>query len=158
MATSHIWIGGDVRKPASLSESDLAVSPGQIADVSLVIPGRQGVAVRLGSLLESAGVNEGVTHITLTAEGGRFSASVPLAAVEGALIVYRLGGDPLPRTMGGPFRFLIPDARSCRDVGAAVDLCANVKFLEKIELTRGPGRDTRPSEEERDRRHGKHRG
>lgn len=70
MPTPRTYIGGEVSKPASLAESDLAVSPGQGADVSLMIPGRQGVAVRLSALLEAAGVDEGVTHVTFTAEGG----------------------------------------------------------------------------------------
>lgn len=91
--------------------------------------------------------------MTLTAEGGRFAASVGIEHVRDALVIYRLGGGALPAAMGGPFRFLIPDARSCWDTSLPVDRCANVKLLETIEGTAGAGRDAGPTEEERDRRH-----
>lgn len=43
---------------------------------------------------------------------------------------------PIPAEKGGPVRLLAPG------VG---DLCANVKNVRRIELTRGPGQNTRPS-------------
>jgi hypothetical protein len=50
-------------------------------------------------------------------------------------------GEPLDTKAGGPFRFLIPNAAECKT--AEMDTCANVKFLDRIELTAGKGRDTR---------------
>lgn len=156
-APASLRITGHVQTPSSFGPEDLARLPVQVPDVSALVPGRQGAAVRLGALIDAARPKSGATHVTLTAEGGRFSASVPLDFVREALVIYRLGDEALPGSMGGPFRFLIPDAKSCRDTSLPVDRCANVKFLEHIELTAGPGRDTRPTEEERERRHARER-
>ncbi len=59
------------------------------------------------------------------------------------MVAYRLGDAPLPRELGGPLRFLVPDTGPC--AADEVDACANVKFLARLELTVGPGRDTRPT-------------
>ena len=48
--------------------------------------------------------------------------------------------------VGGPVRFFIPDHAACHV--AEVDECANVKFVDRIELTHGRGFDNRPTEEE----------
>ena len=60
-----------------------------------------------------------------------------------ALIVYRLSNEPLPQDNGGPLRFLIPNDEGCATGGA--DACANVKFVGALRLTKGPGKDTRPT-------------
>lgn len=146
---------GQVEAPADFGPDELARLPEQVPDVSALVPGRQGRAVKFGALLDHVRPKPGATHVTLSGDAGKFSASVPVDAVREALILYRLGDGALPAEQGGPFRFLIPDAKSCRDTSKPVDRCANVKFLERIELTEGTGADTRPSEEERDRRHGK---
>jgi 2-dehydropantoate 2-reductase len=64
-------------------------------------------------------------------------------AVRDAIVAYRLGNEPLPEKKGGPFRFLIPNIEECAIGG--VDACANVKFLARIELSRHPGQDDRPT-------------
>ena len=51
----------------------------------------------------------------------------------------------LPSGAGGPFRFLIPDFAACRT--ADVDECANVKFVDRIELSQQRGHDNRPADE-----------
>jgi hypothetical protein len=82
------------------------------------------------------------THITLTATEDTFSASVPLAAVaDRGVVVYRVGAEPLPRIQEGPVRFYIVGVEEC-NLGE-VDACANVKYLNTIRLTVGPGEDTR---------------
>jgi len=48
--------------------------------------------------------------------------------------VYELDGAALPQAKGGPFRLVTPGLG---------DLCANVKGVGRIEITNGPGRDTR---------------
>ena len=101
------------------------------------------VRVPLRSILQRAGVEADATHITVTASDGEFSASVPLVDVADALLVYELEEEPLPVDMGGPFRFLIPNVGSC--ASAAVDACANVKYVARLTVSKGPGRDTRPS-------------
>jgi hypothetical protein len=68
---------------------------------------------------------------------------VPLAAVRDALLVYRLGDGPLPSSKGGPVRLLIPEAAACHT--DEVDTCANVKFVARLTLEAGPGKDTRPT-------------
>lgn len=142
MTKNGITIEGLVREPMVLGRDDLAVLPGQVADVSTLVPGREGAAVRLAALLERAGIGPGATHLTIEADDGSFSASIPLPTVESAVIVYRLGDDELPRGKGGPFRLLIPEATRCH--GDDVDKCANVKFVGRLRLDAGQGKDTRP--------------
>ena len=82
--------------------------------------------------------------MTLHATDGDFSASVPLEAVrDRAIVAYRLGDAPLPAAQGGPLRFFITNVEECA-IGE-VDACANVKSLGTIEVTIGPGTDTRPT-------------
>ncbi len=96
----------------------------------------------LRSLIERAGSTPSATHVTLHASSDGFAASVPIAdVVDRALIVYRLEGEPLPGDKGGPVRFLIPNAAACKT--AELDTCANVKFVDRIELCVGKGDDTR---------------
>ena len=58
-----------------------------------------------------------------------------------ASVIYELDGEPLPISAGGPIRFYIPDHAACHT--AEVDECANVKFVDLIELSTGKGLDTR---------------
>ena len=142
---NHILrIDGEVQTPCVFDFADMSALPDQIADVAALMPGRHGTAVRLQTLLETAGVNPQATHLTLHATDGDYAASVPLAAVaDSAILVYRVDEHPLPSSQGGPVRFLIPNAEAC-GLGE-VDGCANVKYLDRIEITHGPGKDTRPS-------------
>jgi hypothetical protein len=139
----QLRIDGEVQHIRNLSFADLAALPDQIADIGVLIPGREGGGIRLRSILEAVGVAPTATHITITSNDGKFSASVPLDAVQDAIVAYRLGNEPLPQTKGGPIRFFIPDVEQCA-IGE-VDACANVKFVGLIHLSRGPGKDTRPT-------------
>jgi DMSO/TMAO reductase YedYZ molybdopterin-dependent catalytic subunit len=141
-------VRGQVQQPGRFDFEALANLPGQIEDIATVLPGRTGGGVRLASLLEAVQPVPGVTHLTVESTDGTFSASVPLAAVlDSGVVLYRLGSGALPEQQGGPFRFLITDAQTCATGGA--DLCANVKFVGRIALSVGPGRDTRPAEPRR---------
>jgi DMSO/TMAO reductase YedYZ molybdopterin-dependent catalytic subunit len=72
-----------------------------------------------------------------------FHASIPLDAVaDKALVIYREGGQPLPEKAGGPVRFFIPDFAACHT--QEIDECANVKYVNRIELTAEKGFDNRP--------------
>jgi DMSO/TMAO reductase YedYZ molybdopterin-dependent catalytic subunit len=136
-------ICGEVRRPGAFDFAALAQMSGQIEDISAVVPGRTGGGVRLASLLAAVQPSPEATHITVESSDGGFSASVPLSAVvDSGVVLYRLGSQVLPAQQGGPFRFLITDAEACATGGA--DLCANVKFVGRIALSAGPGRDTRP--------------
>jgi DMSO/TMAO reductase YedYZ molybdopterin-dependent catalytic subunit len=136
-------IAGEVHAPRTFTRDDLAALPGQIVDVSTRLPGREGRGVELKSLLAAVGVLPAATHVTVSADGGAFHASVPLSAVTEAIVIYGLGNEPLPKSAGGPLRFFIPEVFRWANEG--VDHCANVKRLETITLTAGPGEDTRPS-------------
>lgn len=140
---SHVLhIDGEVQTPCAFDFSDMTSLPNQIADVAALMPGRQGAAVRLRTLLETAGLGPRATYITLHATDGDYAASVPLDAVaDRAILVYRVDDGPLPESQGGPVRFLIPDVNAC-GIGE-VDACATVKHLSRIEVTHGPGKDTR---------------
>ncbi|RMG18721.1 MAG: hypothetical protein D6731_01405 [Planctomycetota bacterium] len=136
--------GADAAPPARLSVSgavDTALSldfdalrafppEAQVPDVSSVVPKRQGSAVRLPALLERAGLRPDAAHVTVRSADGDFSTSQPLDVAQRALIVYALGGNPLPEDKGGPFRLLIPDPP---------DTCANVKGVASIEASREAG-------------------
>src|SRR5438309_1917648 len=85
-------------------------------------------------------------YLTLHAERDDFHVSVPLQAVRGeAVVVYRVGEEPLPQQQGGPIRFLIRDPAACHT--DELDDCANVKYLSRIELSVRRGRDTRPADD-----------
>jgi DMSO/TMAO reductase YedYZ molybdopterin-dependent catalytic subunit len=143
---ANLRIEGEVAAPRALALGDLEALPGQIDDVSRFVPGRAGRAVRLESILKLARPGAAATHLTLVSADGSFSASAPLEAVRDALVVYALGGEPLPVAQGGPLRFLIPRVEECAT--GAVDACSNVKALSLIRLTRGPEPDTRPATRE----------
>ena len=144
MNMATLRVEGEVQAPREFAFTELAALPEQILDVGSLIPGRQGGAIWLSDLLDVTGVHPHATHVTLHATDGDFSASVPLTAVrDRALIVYRMGDAPLPVEQGGPMRFLIKDAEACGL--SEIDACANVKFLGSIQVTQGPGVDTRPT-------------
>jgi DMSO/TMAO reductase YedYZ molybdopterin-dependent catalytic subunit len=136
-------VEGAVAISRDFSFADLATLPDQVADVSYLVPGREGGGVRLQSILDKVSPTASAQHITLYSSDSKFSASVPLAAVRNAIVAYRLGNEPLPEKKGGPFRFLIPNIEECA-IGS-VDACANVKFLARIELSQHPGQDSRPT-------------
>ncbi|PZC47778.1 MAG: DMSO/TMAO reductase YedYZ, molybdopterin-dependent catalytic subunit [Chloroflexi bacterium] len=134
-------VDGLVDNPQALSFEALAGLPGQIADVSELVPGRQGGAVKLSAVVGASQPQDSGKYITLQAED--WAASIPLEAVaDHALLVYRLGDAPLPSTQGGPIRFLIPDVSACGT--DEVDECASVKYVQRITITAEKGQDTRP--------------
>lgn len=139
--SDSLLVEGEVESPQQFCGAALADLPEQVDDVGALDPEHQGAAVTLQSILGRVGVLESAEFVNLESEDGTFAASVPLARVMDALVVYRIGGSPLPVSMGGPFRFLVPGAARCHTDD--VDTCANVKHLGLIELSRTRGRDTR---------------
>jgi DMSO/TMAO reductase YedYZ molybdopterin-dependent catalytic subunit len=135
-------VSGSVSNPASYDFDGLAALRGQVADVSQLAGGRDGGAVTLAAILANAEPTADAQFITIEAEGN-YSASVPLQAVrEQAILIYRLGDEPLPNDKGGPVRFFIPDVAACQT--DEVDQCANVKYVQHIVLSAERGEDTRP--------------
>jgi DMSO/TMAO reductase YedYZ molybdopterin-dependent catalytic subunit len=143
-------LGGQIEHPRSLSFEDfLSISSSfQIHDVSQIDPERQGGAVKLEGLLRLAVIKPTAKYLTLHAAKDDFHASIPLSAVrEKAIVIYRLGDGPLPEKAGGPVRFFIPDFAACHT--DEIDECANVKFVDRIELTAERGQDNRPHDEKK---------
>ena len=144
-----LTVDGQVERPLKLTFSDLKGLPGtaQVTDVSRFHPNRQGDGVTLEAILERAGVLPSASYLTLHAEKDDFHVSVPLAPLLGqGIVVYRRGPERLGAEHGGPIRFLIRDPAACHT--DQLDDCANVKYLSRMELTTGRGRDTRPADEE----------
>lgn len=144
MTETPLTVDGEVATPVALSRSDLSAFPNEarIDDVSQVEERRQGKAIRLNALLDRVQPSESATHVTLHASADDFAASIPLeAARDVGVLIYEINGASLDTESGGPFRFLIPNAAECKT--AEMDACASVKFLDRIELTAGKGKDTR---------------
>ena len=142
-------IDGEVDTSRELTFADLAAidASQQIIDVSQFDPKRRGDAVKLTGLLELVGVKDSAKYIGLHGTLDDFHASIPLAPVrDRACLIYCLNGDPLDSKVGGPFRFYIPDHAACHT--NEIDECANVKFVDHIELTAEKGFDNRPDDDE----------
>jgi DMSO/TMAO reductase YedYZ molybdopterin-dependent catalytic subunit len=140
-----LTIGGEIASPRALTFADLAAIPAehQVVDVSRLITGRQGDAVKLAGILALVQPKASAKYLGLHSATDDFHASVPLDVVaDRGLVIYRLNGQPLPVKSGGPVRFFIPDFAACRT--AEIDECANVKFVDRIELTAAKGFDNRP--------------
>lgn len=138
-------IEGAAASCGPLSAEDLASIDArhQVADVSTLDAKRSGTAVRLAGLLERVGAKPDARWLTLHSSTDDFHASIPLDAVrDRAVLIYRLNGGPVPIKAGGPFRFFIPDFAACHT--HEVDECANVKFVDRIELSAERGTDNRP--------------
>ena len=132
-------IEGAVVQPITLDGAALARLPMefQVPDVSVLMSGMRGRGIRVRGLLEVPALAIGADHATFHSHDGQFAASLNLKqAQEHGILIYQLDTGPLPEQEGGPFRLVTPGLG---------DLCANVKGLARIELTTGPGKDTRPS-------------
>lgn len=146
--TVTLRVDGLVAAPQTLTFDDLRAFPEaeQVRDVSRFHAKRPGDGVTLRSLLDRVRPTAEATYVTLHATRDDFAASIPLAAVvDESVLVYQLDGGPYPEAKGGPFRFLIKNPAACHT--DELDDCANVKFVDRIELTAGRGRDTRPHDE-----------
>ncbi len=143
-----LGIRGEVASPRELTFADLAAIDAkyQIADVSALAGGRKGTAVMLEGLLQVAGAKATAKYLGLHAAADNFHASIPLDGVRSkAFLIYQLDGQPLSVKAGGPCRFFVPDHLACRS--AEIDECANVKFVDTLELTTGKGDDNRPHDD-----------
>jgi DMSO/TMAO reductase YedYZ molybdopterin-dependent catalytic subunit len=139
-----VRIGGQVEQPLELSQADFAAfaEEEQVRDVSRLDSRRKGDGVTLASVLERVRPNSSATHLTLLSSLDGFSASIPLDAVrERGVLVYQIENRPLESGEGGPIRFLISNSATCRT--DELDDCANVKNVDRVELSAGKGPDTR---------------
>jgi hypothetical protein len=142
-------VDGAVAQPLALTFADFTAFPAdsQVADVSRFHPNRHGDGVSLNAILARARPAPTATYLTLHATADDFHASVPLEAVRNeGIVVYRLNGAGLPVKNGGPIRFLIKDPAACHT--DELDDCANVKFVDRIELSAARGQDNRPHDDD----------
>lgn len=150
MSASLLRVDGLVETPIELSFDKLKLLPEsiQIRDVSRLVPKKSGDGISLSGLLEMVGAPSENFWLTFHASRDEFAASIPSdpQVIETGIILYADHAAPIPVEKGGPFRFLIPDPAVCHT--AELDECANVKFLDRIEITREKGRDTRPENED----------
>jgi 2-dehydropantoate 2-reductase len=132
----RVRIEGAVVQPVSFDRAAIASLPAEHhMDVSTVISGMKGRGIWLKGLLDVPALAIEADHVVFHASDGKYSACLTLEqAREHGILVYELDGASLPDTKGGPFRLVTPGLG---------DLCANVKSVARIEITKGPGRDTR---------------
>ncbi len=145
---STLKISGLVQRAATFTRDDLAGLPTeyQIEDVSSVDPARRGRGVWLQGILSAVGVADQASYLGLHAAHDDFHASIPLAPIlNRGFVIYEQDGEPLAVAAGGPFRFAIQDFAACHT--SEIDECANVKFVDHLELTAEAGRDNRPSDD-----------
>ncbi len=139
-------LDGALESPLALTFDDLRAFPesAQVRDVSQFQANRLGDGVTLDALLDRAQPLPEARYLTLHASQDDFYVSIPLVPVRAqCIVVYSLDGGPLPATQGGPIRLLVRDPAACHT--SELDDCANVKYLDRIELSTRRGRDTRPT-------------
>jgi DMSO/TMAO reductase YedYZ molybdopterin-dependent catalytic subunit len=145
-----LTIDGLVAEPQSWTFEDLKSLPEgvQVPDVSQQIPSKKGVGLTLKGILETVQPTREGYWITFHASRDDFASSIPADqdVIETGIVIYALDGQPLPVEQGGPTRFMIPNPAACQT--AELDECANVKFLDRIEISAERGKDTRPTNEE----------
>jgi 2-dehydropantoate 2-reductase len=138
-----VRIDGAVVQPVSFDRAAMQLLPGEyhVADVSTVMPGMMGKAIKVKGLLDVPALGLKADHVTFHSLDGKYAATLTLQqACDFGLLLYELNGAPLPDGRGGPFRLITPGLG---------DLCANVKGVGRIEVRVGSGKDTRPPAEER---------
>lgn len=134
--SGRVRIEGAVVQPVSFDRAAIAALPVEHQlDIATVMPGMKGRGIRLKGLLDVPALAIEADHIAFHVADGTYSACLTLQqARDHGILVYELDGAPLPDTKGGPFRLVTPGLG---------DLCANVKGVARIEVTKGLGRDTR---------------
>src|SRR5262249_39678363 len=148
MSEVLLKIDDAVEHSVGLTLPDLAAFPesAQYADVSRLHPSRRGDGVTLDAILERASVRPSAKYLILHADRDDFHVCVPLEAIKGqGIVVYKLGSSALGIDQGGPIRSTTRTPPPCHT--GALDDCANVKYLSRIEVTERRGRDTRPETE-----------
>jgi DMSO/TMAO reductase YedYZ molybdopterin-dependent catalytic subunit len=141
-----LTVDGAVESPLALGFAELSGFPEaeHVRDVSRFQASRRGDGVTLEALLARVRPRPEANYLTLHASRDDFHVSIPLAPIRAeGVVVYTVAGAPLPTTQGGPIRFLIRDPSACHT--SELDDCANVKYLDRIELTVKRSRDTRPT-------------
>src|SRR4051794_13455148 len=103
-------IDGAVDSELRLTYEELSTRNDLKPDVKVELSGRPSSGIPFVNLMKITGVQPAATHVTLHAEHDSFSASVPLSAVQDAVVIFEINGSPIDVNKGGPFRFYIPNA------------------------------------------------
>ena len=120
--STRVWgleIGGLVEEARTYSFDDLtALSPTEQETTLMCISNRIGAGlfsnavwtgVPMADLLNTAGVKEGAVEVLLRgADGYTDTFSIEKALDPTTMVVYRMNGEPLPRTHGYPVRVVVP--------------------------------------------------
>lgn len=135
----NLLVSGLVARPLRLTFQDLTAMPSVEVDATLCcvhnpvggdrIGNARWLGVPLSALLERVGVLSGVDHILAHSVDG-YSGGLPLSLLDRGflpMVVYGMNGHLLPAAHGAPARLLVP---------GIYGYDANVKWLQRIELTR----------------------
>ena len=108
----------------------------QIPDISKLMPSMHGIGIKIQALLDILTLQPGADHVTFYSHDANYSACLTLKqAREFGILLYEQDGGDFPVERGGPFRLVTPGLG---------DLCANVKQIGRIVISKGSARDTRP--------------
>lgn len=108
-------INGFHSAPLSFSYDDLQQFPMSIQPCTLVCAAKptqrishaQWEGIRLKALLSQSEINPAARYANLFAANG-YSTSLPITALENALIAFKLNGEPLSAAQGFPARLIVP--------------------------------------------------
>lgn len=142
-------VDGEVEHPLKLTFDNMSLIDEvfQERDISRIDSKRAGDAITLSGLLKLAAAKPSAKYLGLHSSLDNFHASIPLEPVrERGFLIYQIAGIPLDQKQGGPVRFYIPDVATCHV--EEIDECANVKFVNHIELTLERGFDNRPEDDQ----------
>jgi DMSO/TMAO reductase YedYZ molybdopterin-dependent catalytic subunit len=129
-ATWRLRVTGLVRRPVTLDYAAVRGLPARAAPADLrcsqgwAMPGLTWEGAAVDALLALAEPDPRATAVVVHSPG--YAERVPLAALRatGALLAYRLNGQPLPREHGAPLRLVVPDLTARY----------SVKWVEALEL------------------------
>jgi sulfoxide reductase catalytic subunit YedY len=118
LETWRLQVRGHVKKPLSLSYSQIKGLPSIERNVLLICPGffaNHGTwkGISIGELLRRAGVRDGVTHVTIRGPHGPSEKAVkyPIGDIlsDKVFLAYGVNGEYLPRRHGFPLRVVAED-------------------------------------------------
>jgi DMSO/TMAO reductase YedYZ molybdopterin-dependent catalytic subunit len=136
-AAGSLGVGGRVERELSLAPA--ALDRGHSLTATLDCTGgfstrRQWQGVRLGELLDEAGVRPGARHVRVISRTG-YRWSFGLEHARGLLLATRVDGEPLSHGHGAPCRLVAPGRRGFQWV----------KWVERIEVHEDPDPGAFPS-------------
>ncbi len=124
---TRLVVSGEVARPGTWSRPALEALPSFVDDVSAVIEGAVGGAVRLAEVVEAVEPSPDAGYCSAISRSGDYSASIPIEEiVAGGWLATSLGGTALPAERGGPFRLTVAEGTT---------LCWNVKDVGELRFT-----------------------